>query len=428
MRMRYYLDSLGCRLNRSEMEKLARQLAGRGCELVLDPAAADVSVLNTCAVTQDAERKSRRRARQIYRANPSGELVLTGCYATLAPAETARLPGVARVVGNGDKEQLVALLEPELLETGAAFAGRLPGGRTRAFVKVQDGCDSRCTYCATTVARGPAISRSPGEVVAEIRALETAGYMEAVLTGVQLGSYGRGSLHGGLHELVATILRETGIPRIRLSSLGPWDLQEKFFELWADERLCRQLHLPLQSGSAEILRRMGRQTTPEGFKKLARTALDAIPDLALTTDMIVGFPGETEADFQASMALVEELDFARLHVFRFSPRPGTAATRMNDGVARRAVQARSHALRQVATEKQKRFLARFAGRTLPVLWESAEEPNNGQTRWRGHSGNYIAVTAASGEDLQNRITPTRLVRTRGDHMDGVVQIGVRHHS
>jgi threonylcarbamoyladenosine tRNA methylthiotransferase MtaB len=425
--MRYYLDSLGCRLNQSEMEKLARQLAGRGCELVLNPAEADISILNTCAVTREAERKSRRRARQIHRANPSGEVVLTGCYATLAPAETARLPGVTRVVENSGKERLAALLESEPTAASKNFAGRPPGGRTRAFVKVQDGCDNHCTYCATTIARGPATSRPPEEILAEIQALEAAGYMEVVLTGVQLGSYGRDDRASGLYELVAAVLRKTGIPRVRLSSLEPWDLQESFFELWADERLCRQLHLPLQSGSAEILRRMGRPITPDGFKQLAQAALHAIPDLALTTDMIVGFPGETEANFEASMALVGELAFARLHVFRFSPRPGTVAARMKPWVPRATAQARSHALRQLAAEKQKRYLTRFAGRTLPVLWESAEKQHRGQSQWRGHTDNYIAVTAPCGEDLHNMITPTRLVRRRGDHMEGMVQLGFGDH-
>jgi threonylcarbamoyladenosine tRNA methylthiotransferase MtaB len=422
--MKYYLDSLGCRLNQSEMEKLARQLAGRGCELVPDPAEANISILNTCAVTREAERKSRRRARQIHRANPTGEVVLTGCYATLAPAETARLPGVTRVVDNGDKEQLSDLLQPGSEMASRESSGRLPGGRTRAFVKVQDGCDNRCTYCATTIARGPATSRPIEEVVTEIRALEAAGYMEVVLTGVQLGNYGHGNADTGLHELVATILRETGMPRLRLSSLESWTVQERFFELWADKRLCRQLHLPLQSGSARILHRMGRKTTPDEFEKLARAALAAIPDLALTTDMIVGFPGETEDDFHASMSMAAELDFARLHVFRFSPRPGTAAARMDGRVAQAAVRARSHALRQLAAGKQRRYLGRFAGRTLPVLWESAEGQNNGQTSWRGHTDNYITVVASSNKDLQNTITPTRLVRTRGDHMDGVVQLGL----
>jgi threonylcarbamoyladenosine tRNA methylthiotransferase MtaB len=405
------------------MDSLARQLVRRGCELVQDPAGADVSVLNTCAVTHEAERKSRRRARQIHRAHPGGEVVLTGCYATLAPEEMARLPGVRQIIGNSDKERLAELLQPELQAAVELPPGRPTGGRTRAFVKVQDGCDNRCTYCVTTIARGPGTSRPLGEVIAEIQTLEASGYQEVVLTGVHLGSYGHDNKGPRLQELVAAVLHETTIPRLRLSSLEPWDLQASFFDLWATERLCRQLHLPLQSGSATVLQRMGRQTTPDGFKELARAALKRIPDLALTTDVIVGFPGETETEFEASLALVEELDLARLHVFRFSPRPGTAAARMGNRVARDTVRARSQALRQLAMEKQRGYLARFVGRTVPVLWESVKRRHNGQSWWRGHTDTYITVEAGSSEDLQNRITPARLTRGCGDHMEGVVHLG-----
>jgi threonylcarbamoyladenosine tRNA methylthiotransferase MtaB len=424
--IKFYLDSLGCRLNQSEIESVARQLVGRGGALVHQPADANVSILNTCAVTGEAERKSRSRTRHMARANPDGQIVLTGCYATLAPRANSRLPGVTRVIPNRDKARLAELLLPDPGPTVEPLDGPLPGGRTRAFVKVQDGCDNHCTYCATTIARGPARTRPLAEIVAEIQALEEAGYQEAVLTGVHLGSYGRDVGRPGLRELVTTVLCETGIARIRLSSLEPWDLEPSFFQLWADRRLCRQLHLPVQSGSASVLQRMGRRTTPDAFRRLAQAALDAIPDLALTTDVMVGFPGETEVDFQASLALVEALDWARLHVFRFSPRPGTAAERMEGQVPRSVAQARSHALRQLAAEKQRDYLARFAGRTLDVLWESAHGHEDGSRRWRGHTDNYIAVTTAGYEDLHNRITPTRMTHLRGDHMEGVVQRGLRH--
>jgi threonylcarbamoyladenosine tRNA methylthiotransferase MtaB len=420
--MRVFLDSLGCRLNQSEMESLARQLARRGCELLPEPSGADISVLNTCAVTHEAERKSRQRARQIHRANPAGEVVLTGCYATLAPAESACLPGVRNVVDNSDKGRLAELLQPNS-PAAAGLPNLHPTGRTRAFVKVQDGCDNQCTYCVTTIARGRGISRPLREVIAEIQALEAAGYQEVVLTGVHLGSYGHDNRGPRLPELVNAVLHETNVPRLRLSSLEPWDLEPGFFGLWTADRLCRQLHLPLQSGSATVLQRMGRQTTPDRFRRLAQAALDRIPDLALTTDMIVGFPGETEADFAASLALIEELDFARLHVFRFSPRPGTVAAQMDDRVASTTIQARSQRLRGLAEEKQRAYLARFAGQTMPVLWESTVGRENGPGRWRGHTDTYITVIAESREELQNRITPARLTRVCGDHMEGVVQLG-----
>ena len=424
---RIYLDSTGCRLNQSEMESLARQLAGQGRQIVAAPAQADLCILNTCAVTREAERKSRQMVRRVARAarhaNPDVQVLLTGCYATLSPAEMSALPGVSRVVNNVEKEKLLTILEPDG-QAPAEPTWQLPDGRTRALVKVQDGCDNRCTFCVTTIARGPGRSRPPAEVLAEIQALQAAGYQEAVLTGVHLGSYGQerggGKRQGTtLQTLIQTILSQTSIPRLRLSSLEPWDLEPAFFELWQNPRLCRQLHLPLQSGSAGVLRRMGRRTMPGAYRALATAALDAIPDLALTTDLIVGFPGESEAEFEQSLAFVREIEFARLHVFGYSPRPGTAAARMEGQLPRSIIKERSKNMRELGTQKQELFLRRFLGRTLDVLWESPA----GENLWRGHTDNYIRVTAASpnGELLCNTITPTSLIEVRPGGIVGSVK-------
>ncbi len=413
-----YVSSIGCRLNRSEMESLARQLAGQGHTLADSVAEAELCVLNTCAVTCEAERKSRQAARRLHRDNPHAQLVLTGCYATLCPA-AAELPGAPRIVGNQEKGRLPAVLGLDGPEAVSPMWS-LPGGRTRAFVKVQDGCDNRCTYCVTTIARGPSRSRPLREVISEIQALETAGYQEVVLTGVHVGSYGHdtgpASGRASLSMLVKAILSETGIRRLRLSSLEPWDLEPEFFSLWQEPRLCRQLHLPLQSGSSSVLRRMGRQTTAQAYGALAQRALILIPGLALTTDIIVGFPGETQAEFRATMDLVRDIDFARLHVFGYSPRPGTAAAQMTPQVPGSIKVQRGRLMRELGRQKQEAFQRRFLGQEMEVLWEARGEDGF----YRGLTGNYLRVGTASDRQLRNTITPTQLTELRTDGVWGVV--------
>jgi threonylcarbamoyladenosine tRNA methylthiotransferase MtaB len=417
--MHIYVDSIGCRLNHSEMESLARQLASHGHSIAGSAAEAELCVLNTCAVTGEAERKSRQAARRLRRANPDAHLILTGCYATLCPAPAAALPGAPRIVSNSEKGQLPAVLDLERQET-VSPVWQLPAGRTRAFVKAQDGCDNRCTYCVTTIARGPSRSRPLPEIIAEIQALETAGYHEVVLTGVHVASYGRDSAvisdGASLTTLVKAILSETGICRLRLSSLEPWDLEPGFFSLWQNSRLCRQLHLPLQSGSAGVLRRMGRPITPQVYRALARSALALIPGLALTTDIIVGFPGETRDEFQESVDLAQALDFARLHVFSYSPRPGTAAAQMPKQVPGPIMRERGRQMRELGHQKQEAFQRRFLGQEMAVLWEARTEDGC----YQGHTGNYIRVRAASSRPLRNTITRTLLTELRSGIVWGVV--------
>ena len=336
--MKVHLRMVGCRLNQSEIDAMARQFSAQGHEVVAAPEAADHFILNTCAVTREAAKTSRKLIRDFHRANPKGATTVTGCYAQIAPGEIATLPGVRRVVDNGEKPQLVSQitgqwideLDSEPVERGA------PGslGRTRAFVKVQDGCDNACTFCVTTIARGSGQSRAPDEVVREVVYLESCGYQEAVLTGVHLGSYDhdRGDRRG-LRNLVETLLRETSLPRIRLSSLEPWDLSPEFFSLWQNPRLCPHLHLPLQSGCDATLKRMRRNTSQRDFRALVQAARDSIPNLNVTSDVIVGFPGETDDEFAQSERFIREMAFGGLHVFRYSSRPGTPASRMRSQIS-----------------------------------------------------------------------------------------------
>jgi threonylcarbamoyladenosine tRNA methylthiotransferase MtaB len=424
--MRVYLESTGCRLNQSEIETLGRQFERAGHQVVTAPELADVCVVNTCAVTQEAARTSRMILRRLNRLNPEAKLIATGCYAHLSPEQVGALPGVKQVVDNLHKEHLVPLVigtpgpidpfDQEPLEREFR-----PGalGRTRAFVKVQDGCNNRCTFCVTTIARGPGRSRSVDEVVAEVNYLVAAGYQEAVLTGVHLGSYGHDrDERDGLLQLVQALLERTAIARLRLSSLEPWDIPPGFFELWGDARLCRHLHLPLQSGCDTTLRRMARRTSQKAFATLVEQARTAIPDLALSTDVIVGFPGETDAEFETSYQFVRDMDFMKLHVFRYSPRPGTVAARMAEQVPAEVKHERSARMLALSEEGGRRFRQRFVGRVLPVLWEQVAGASERGYRNVGLTDNYLRVTLEVPEVLTNRIEAVRLVEVTGQGLKG----------
>jgi threonylcarbamoyladenosine tRNA methylthiotransferase MtaB len=403
---------------------MARCFAGAGHRLVGPGEIADLVIFNTCAVTHIASRKSRQIIRQMRRANPAAVVVVTGCYAELEPEAIAPL-GVDLIVGNDQKDKLPDLLaeagllrdaDPIPAVDASSFMAPImtdAGNHTRAFVKVQDGCDNRCTFCIVTVARGAGRSRSITDVLAEINRLVELGYREAVLSGVHLGSYGHdlGDPHG-LKYLVQTILTETDLPRLRLSSLEAWNLDPEFFELWRDERLLSHLHLPLQSGCDATLRRMARRTNQRQFDQLVQAARAAIPDLAVTTDIIVGFPGESETEFAESIAFVEAMAFAKLHIFRFSRRDGTAAATMRGQVRPQVARERSERMHALNAGLEQSFRRKFVGRTMPVLWESSE-PFGFGLQWSGLTGNYLRVVTQTGPevDLQNKDLDTELVET-----------------
>lgn len=412
--MKVYLRMLGCRLNQAEIDAMARQFQILGHEVVTDPVQADQIVVNTCAVTRDASHTSRQLVRQLYHANESAAISVTGCYAQIEPHMIATLPGVARVVGNAAKDHLVESVTgqspaPFDAEPLARASDSARAGHTRAFLKVQDGCDNACTFCVTTVARGAGRSRSTQDVLREIRALRMAGYHEIVLTGVHLGSYGH-DLGGqqGLHRLVRAILSDTDVPRLRLSSLEPWDLTPDFFDLWQDKRLCRHVHLPLQSGCDSTLRRMARRTTQAQFRDLAHAIRERVPAVAITSDVIVGFPGETDEEFDTSMRFIEAMDFAGLHVFRYSKRPGTPAARMRAHVAEAVKRARSRQMMAHAAAQEQRYAERFVGQTLQVAWEQIAGVTDEGFVNVGYTDNYIRVRCIHPRALTHLLLPARL--------------------
>lgn len=418
--MRIRLESIGCRLNIGEVEEIARRLAQRGHRVVGPGQEADLCIINSCTVTSIASRKSRQMIRQLKNAHPGAALVATGCYSELAP-EQVRSLGVSLVVTNREKDQMPELLEAEgLLDEATPRDQEIEltrhfdrDRRTRAFVKVQDGCNNRCAFCIVTVARGAGRSRPEDQVVEEVRRLVTDGYHEVVLSGVHLGSFGHdiGDVRG-LESLVRRLLADTELSRLRLSSLEPWDLGSDFFKLFADPRLLPHLHLPLQSGCDRILRRMGRKTTRHDYSELVASARSRIPNASISTDVMVGFPGETDSDFEESIAFVEAMGFSRLHVFRYSRRDGTPAATMPHQVAGPVSQARSRRLIDLGARMERAFNSGFVGSTLPVLWEGKDDLGS-HLRWNGLTDNYIRVATEteSDVDLTNLITPTRLITT-----------------
>ncbi|MGC8839574.1 MAG: tRNA (N(6)-L-threonylcarbamoyladenosine(37)-C(2))-methylthiotransferase MtaB [Anaerolineae bacterium] len=406
--MKVYLSFVGCKLNLAEMEALGRELQALGADLVETPGEADLCIFNSCTVTATAAGKSRRQVRQLVRQAPRAQIVVTGCHATQAPEELAALSPQVVVVPNPRKGEILAYVRSLMGMDRATRPGRPRRLRTRAFVKIQDGCDNLCTYCVVRIARGPQRSRPPEEVLREVRERVAEGVLEVVLTGVHVGAYGR-DLGTDLVALVRRILAETEVRRLRLSSIEPHDLQPAFFALWEDPRLCPHLHLPLQSGSDAVLRRMGRRYTAGQFAAWVEEARAAIRDLAVTTDVIVGFPAETEEEFRETVAFVEAMGFARVHIFPFSARPGTPAAAMPGRVPPQVVRERHRALSQVAAEGARRFARQFLGRTMEVLFEQRREAEGqGLPLWTGLTGNYLRVGAVSGEDLHNRIRPVRL--------------------
>lgn len=426
--MKVFFDSIGCRLNQSEIEAYALQFRSAGHTVVASAADADLVVINTCAVTSEAASDSRQKTRQAARVlAPDGQIVLTGCWSTLEPQAAENLPRVGKVVPNREKDRLAMDLlgaRSELFDLEPVAREPLPGlhQRTRAFLKVQDGCDNLCTFCVTRIARGAGRSRSIAAVVEDARTALRGDVKEIVLSGVHLGSWGHDfAPRRGLKDLIAALLDEGGFQRLRLSSLEPWDLDAEFFDLFSDPRLCPHLHLPLQSGCAATLRRMARKTTAVEFRRLLEDIRARMPEAAVTTDVIVGFPGESEAEFDESLAFVREQNFAGGHVFSYSPRAGTAAVRLPGQVAPQLRKERSERMRMVLAESLRAYQGRYLGRRVDVLWEGADQL--GPQGWRlvGMAGNSLKIAAHSQQRLWNQISSVRLETIAEDRMEGTIE-------
>jgi threonylcarbamoyladenosine tRNA methylthiotransferase MtaB len=415
--MRIHLKTLGCRLNEAELETWSRQFQAQGHRMTNHAEEADLLVVNTCAVTEEAVRKSRKLLGRASRQNPEARLVVSGCYASLDPTATAEAEGVDLVVDNRDKDRLVEIINQELDLTSMPqtamepeTTGLLARGRQRAFIKVQDGCRYRCTYCIVTLARGEERSRPAAEVIDEINRLHAEGIQEVVLTGVHIGGYGS-DIGSSISELIRQVLAETDIPRLRIGSIEPWDLPPGFWSLFENPRFMPHLHLPLQSGSDSVLRRMSRRCRSDEYRELIRQARAEVADFNVTTDIIVGFPGETEPEWQQSLDFVQEIGFGHLHIFAFSPRQGTKAASLPDPVSREIKRRRSETLHKLGESMKRATLEACIGRTFPVLVEGA-----GEDGWSGYTPNFLRVQLAPtpGVSLENRIVQIRLTGTSED--------------
>jgi len=404
--MKVHLKTLGCRLNEAELETWAQAFQKSGHQITKQAESAHLIVINSCAVTQDAARKSRQLIRRIHRDNPQAKLVVSGCYATLNEDEAASLLGVDLIVSNKDKDQLVEKTLAELNMDSMPVLSTEPGeislftrGRQRAFVKVQDGCRYRCTFCIVTVARGEENSRPVQAVIDEINALHQQGITEVILTGVHLGGYGS-DLGNNLSDLIKAILAETDIPRLRLGSLEPWELSDDFFELFHNQRLMPHLHLPLQSGSDTVLRRMARRCKTEEFAAIVSQLRAQIPHFNITTDIIVGFPGETEQEWQESFNFIKQIGFGHIHIFTYSSREGTKAASLPDQLSNEIKKQRSRQLHDLAEEMKLKFFAGNVGREFPVLWEGYSEAlADNKQRVFGYTPNYLRVGCVIGNDV-----------------------------
>ena len=415
-------QALGCRLNEAELESWASRFLQLGHQVTGDAAEADIVVFNSCAVTAQAERKSRQQIGRLQRSNPHARLVVTGCHASLDPERVRKYLGVDLVVDNRDKDRLVdkalefADAPGDLMPSRQALLVDAPNallqrGRHRGFIKIQDGCRYRCTYCIVTLARGEERSRGEDEIIAEINRLHRQGVQEIALTGVHVGGYGSDT-GSSLYRLLGEILTRSDIPRIRLASVEPWDLPAQFFSLFQDPRLMPHMHLPLQSGCDSVLRRMARRCKTAEFARLVDRARQAIPLFNVTTDLIGGFPGETEQEWRRTMRFVEATGFGHVHIFPFSPRAGTKAARLEGQVGGATRKARANEMHALAAELKRRALREHIGSRAAVLWERRLAGDGGD--WIGYTPHYHKIRSSRADLEPARIVDVPIDRLSAD--------------
>ncbi len=423
--MKVYFDTVGCRLNQAEIEEMAAILRRAGHEIAGSLSEADTVIINSCAVTAAASSDSRQKVRQAHELG-IGNIIFTGCWVSLYPQQAARLEGVTSVVDNLEKMNIPARLlntDDLIMDLEPIAREPLPGihHRTRAFIKAQDGCDNFCTYCVTRLARGKAFSIPVDNVLFRLNEAVSGGTKEIVLTGVNLGSWGKDlNANWDLGYLIKEIMKNTDIERVRLSSLEPWDIKESFFELWKDVRICPHLHLPLQSGSGTVLKRMARNTTPEKFLSLVESARNRIGNLSITTDIIVGFPGESDAEFEESLEFIRRVGFNGGHVFRYSKRANTAAVNFPQQVSGMISKERAQRVRDVLEKQEKFFLSDQVGKVHNVLWESCREMEPGRWGLEGYSENYCRLQAISSENRWNVIDTVVASQIKGNKIIGKI--------
>lgn len=425
--------ALGCKVNQYESEAIAELFAEKGYEIVGIDEEADVYVINTCTVTNFGDKKSRQLIRKVKRQNENAIVAVVGCYAQTAPKELMEIAGVNLVIGTKDRAQIVEMVEQYDRANGVEnhvsdimkervfepLSIQKLANRTRAYLKIQDGCSQYCSYCIIPYARGPIRSREPQEVVAEVKRLAENGFKEVVLTGIHVASYGKDRRDTSLLDILKQVHEVEGIERIRFSSIEPNVVTEEFAQTMAAlPKVCDHFHLSLQSGCDKTLKEMNRKYDTEKYRQAAATLRKYLPKVALTTDIIVGFPGETEEDFRESYAFAEEIGFAKIHVFPYSPKRGTPAAARKDQLLNAVKAERSHTLIQLSDRMAAEFLADAVGTDAEVLYERAV----GDGIYEGHTTNYMKVHGRSEVDLTNRICKTHITRAESEMLFGDAEV------
>ncbi|MCJ7459481.1 MAG: tRNA (N(6)-L-threonylcarbamoyladenosine(37)-C(2))-methylthiotransferase MtaB [candidate division Zixibacteria bacterium] len=414
------LFTVGCKLNQYETEWMGESLEKAGFVRVGFSEQADLYIINTCTVTAQSDYSSRQAIYRAFRRSPGSKIAVVGCYSEVEPDLLNKLPGVALVLGNEEKKSIgEVILErlysetSEIIEQKNGIAGRFK--HTRALVKIQDGCNENCSYCIVPKARGRERSRDAKEIVDEIKGLGDKGFKEVVLTGVHIGKYSQDGMN--LTALLKRILAETQVERVRLSSIEPKELDGELIELLSQEkRLCRHMHLPLQAGSNEILKRMRRNYTVEEYRDLIQEVFDRIEGVTLGADVMVGFPGESEEDFEKTRGFILCSPLSYLHVFSYSDRRETLASEMRDKLTPQVIHKRSEILHQIGKEKWEKHLERFTGKKMEILVEGTKDKKTG--RLIGLTDNYIRVLMEGDDGLKNKILQVKVVKREGKFLIG----------
>jgi threonylcarbamoyladenosine tRNA methylthiotransferase MtaB len=423
--------TLGCKVNQYDSEAVSSIFQQNGYEVVPFEQNSDVYIINTCTVTNLSDRKSRQAIRKAKKNNPDSIVIVMGCYAQTSSEEVLKIPGVNMVVGTKDRSRIIEYVSR--IEAGECRINAVDNimtsrnfeelklstykERTRAYLKIQEGCSQFCSYCIIPYARGPIRSRKPDDIIEEVRHLSDNGFLEIVLTGIHLASYGRELGYTDLLDIIKKIHGIDGVKRIRLGSIEPTTITEEFAAAAANlPKLCPHFHLSLQSGCDKTLKAMNRKYGTDEYRKSVELLKKNIPDVALTTDMMVGFPGETETDFLESRDFAEEIGFSKIHVFKYSPRKGTPAAGMAEQISPEEKERRSEVLLSLSDRLENKYLENYIGKRMEVLYE--QELHDKKDYIEGLTGNYIRVTAKGDLSMRGKLLETELVCINGVLFEG----------
>lgn len=423
--------TLGCKVNQYETEAMAELFQSSGYEVVDHEDRADVYVINTCTVTSLGDKKSRQFIRRAKRTNPEAMIAVVGCYSQIAPDDVMAIEGVNLVLGTNDRKKIVEFIENMGSGEKISVVGDIMKVRefeeleidkvqdkTRAFLKIQEGCNKYCSYCIIPYARGPVRSRKLENIISEVKRLAENGFKEVVLTGIHVASYGKDLGEVGLLDVIKAVDEIEGIERIRLSSLEPTVITDDFIEAISKmDKFCNHFHLSLQSGSDSVLKRMNRKYTTDQYFEIVEKLNDKLDNPSMTTDIIVGFPGETDQEFQETFAFAEKVGFAKIHVFKYSPREGTPAAIMTGQVDPQVKSSRSEKLIALADKMESDYLDGHIGKTVKVLFEAYHESSD---TYEGLTDHYIRVFVKSDKNLIGKLENVQLLSCEGDKINGII--------